>query len=107
MLPFYQDYNVISLIPLANMLEERNFKLGETIIRSGVTPTEFFIIIKGKAKIIKEQILARDAYLMSNESEKQRLIFSKIDYKDCMKKAKEFQEEEGDNIKFEEFDANK
>ncbi len=47
-------------MPLANHLELKSFKLGEIILREGSDPTHFYLINKGRVKIIKEEIIVRD-----------------------------------------------
>lgn len=54
----------LSLIPLANLVEVKKFKLGEIVLREGEYPHSFFIVNAGRVKIIKEEIIVRNTALM-------------------------------------------
>jgi CRP-like cAMP-binding protein len=57
----------LSLIPLANLVEVKKFKLGEIIIREGDDPLRFYIVSAGRLKIIKEELVVRSNFVMGRE----------------------------------------
>ena len=63
------------------MVEVRDYTLGEVILREGSDPKYFYLISSGRVKIVKEEIILRDAKIVgkSDTSEKKKLKFSKID----------------------------
>ena len=74
-----QNYSVVTLIPIANLLEDRKYKLGEAIVSEGDLPKYFYIINQGRVKIVKEQIIVREAKLMEtslDENDKKKFQFS-------------------------------
>jgi len=79
LLPCFNELNSIGLMPLANLIELKTFKLGEIIIREGDPPQEFCIVTKGRGKIIKEEIIVRDAKVIGvhKSQKKKRLKFGK------------------------------
>jgi CRP-like cAMP-binding protein len=54
----------LSLIPLANLVEVRKYKLGEIVLREGENPHSFFIISAGRVKVIKEEVIIRSNFSM-------------------------------------------
>ena len=58
-LPFFDKVEPFSLIPLANNLTSKLYKMGEPIIREGETPSEFCLIAKGSVRIVKEIVTTR------------------------------------------------
>lgn len=64
-------------MPLANLIELKTYKLGEIILREGSDPKHFYLINKGRAKIIKEEIIVRDTHVLGvhKQLKKRRLKF--------------------------------
>lgn len=58
-LPFFEKSEPFSLIPVANNMVSRTYKMGETILKEGETPKEFCIVAQGVVKIVKETIISR------------------------------------------------
>ena len=50
----FKDIEGYNLLPLANVLEERTYKLGEPIINKGDPVNSFFIVAKGKCDLVLE-----------------------------------------------------
>ena len=51
-------------MPLANLLELKTYKLGDIILREGTAPKYFYLVNKGRGKIIKEEIIVRDTQVL-------------------------------------------
>lgn len=49
---FFKNSDQASLIPLANYLTVKKFKMGEVVIKEGDMLEDFFIIAKGRCKVI-------------------------------------------------------
>ena len=64
LLPCFHEYNSLSLMPLANLIDLKTYKLGEIILREGDPALEFSIVTKGRGKIIKEEIIVRDTKVL-------------------------------------------
>jgi CRP-like cAMP-binding protein len=45
---------------IANYLELKRYRLGEIILKKGDPPRYFYILTKGRAKLIQEEIIVRD-----------------------------------------------
>lgn len=58
-IPFFGKLEPFMLIPLANNLTTRVFKMGEIIYKEGGTPEEFCIISQGRVRVVKEVTLTR------------------------------------------------
>ena len=58
-IPFFEKVEPFSLIPLANNLSVKVYKIGEVILKEGETPSEFSIISAGKVKVVKEITASR------------------------------------------------
>jgi len=50
----FEGIEAYNLLPLANVLEEKSFKLGEPLIKKGEEVTSFFIVSKGKCDLVLE-----------------------------------------------------
>lgn len=76
------------LLPLANNLEVRRFKLGEFILREGSAPKGLFIVTKGQLKVGSEQINMRskDIFPMGRLKEKLRNFKFKGNFHDMQDK---------------------
>ncbi|KRX06802.1 Phox homologous domain [Pseudocohnilembus persalinus] len=79
-----EDNDAMSLIPLTTHLEEITYKLGEVVVYEGDEPDYFYLIQKGKFKIIKQQVIERDMEIMSTQDPNlmgpYRLNFGILDY---------------------------
>ena len=75
----YND--LLSLIPLANLVEVKKFKLGEIVLREGQEPNNFFIVSSGRFKIIKEELVVRSNFAMGRDHQfsTKSLSFGMID----------------------------
>lgn len=49
------------LIPLANLMTKEIYKMGTLIIKAGEVPTKFSIVASGRANLIYEEKIYRDA----------------------------------------------
>lgn len=49
---FFKNNDQASLIPLANYLNVKKFKMGEVVIKEGDVLEDFFIIAKGRCKVL-------------------------------------------------------
>lgn len=58
-IPFFEKIEPFTLIPLANNLSTKIYKMGEVIFKEGDTPNEFCIIGQGKVKVVKEITISR------------------------------------------------
>lgn len=56
----FEGIEAYNLLPLANILEEKNYKLGEVIINKGDIVENFFIVAKGKCDLILEYEETKD-----------------------------------------------
>lgn len=67
----------LSLIPLANLVEVKKYKLGEIIVKEGEEPSNFYMVSAGRLKIIKEDIVVRSNLVMGRDRKltKNRLKF--------------------------------
>lgn len=50
----------MNLIPLANVIEVKQYKMGEVILKEGLAPTHFYLVACGRAKAVKEEVVVRD-----------------------------------------------
>jgi hypothetical protein len=69
-------------MPLANIIDLRIFKLGEVVLREGSPASHFYIINKGRVKIIKEEVIVRDTKTLGVHKQLKKRRF-KFGYKDC------------------------
>jgi hypothetical protein len=51
-LPYFCHDPTLGLIPIANIMQKRVFKFGESIIKRGETPTSMFMIAKGMCHLV-------------------------------------------------------
>ncbi|KAL4498514.1 hypothetical protein ABPG72_019632 [Tetrahymena utriculariae] len=81
-LSFFEYMDPVSLIPLANLVEVKKFKLGEILVREGQEPNNLFIVSSGRLKIIKEEIIVRNNFVMGRERKfsNKKLNFGIKDY---------------------------
>lgn len=49
----------MSLIPITTILEERRYNYGELVVKEGEDASHFFIVAKGRFKIIKQLSIVR------------------------------------------------
>lgn len=47
------------LIPLATLLTDKRFSNGDIILKEGTPADKFYLMIKGSASIIKEEVVVR------------------------------------------------
>ena len=82
------------LLPLANNLEVRKYKLGEYILREGQAPKGLFILTKGQLKVGSEQINMRskDIYPMGKLKEGLRNFRFRGNFHDMEDRIKMFEE---------------
>jgi CRP-like cAMP-binding protein len=71
----------LTLLPLANMIEVKKYKLGEIILKEGEEPHSLLIINIGRAKIVREDVTYRDKSVMgrAHKHSTKALNFSKRD----------------------------
>lgn len=70
------------MIPLANLVEVKKYKLGEILLREGEEPKNFFIVSSGRLKIIKEELIVRSNFLMGRDKKFSKDKF-KFGQRDC------------------------
>ena len=51
-LPYFANDPTIGLIPIANMMQKRIFRLGEAVIKRGETPNSMFLIAEGVCHLV-------------------------------------------------------
>lgn len=57
----------LTLIPLANLIEIKKYKLGEILLREGEEPNKFFIVSSGRLKLVKEELIVRSNFCMGRD----------------------------------------
>ncbi|KRX08424.1 Cyclic nucleotide-binding protein [Pseudocohnilembus persalinus] len=84
---FLDYFNSIQLITLAKHIEVQQFNLGDIILKEGSSPKYFYIIAKGRVKIVKDEIFVRNKELLGQGSKvsKKKFNFSLMDYKNVVK----------------------
>ena len=58
-LPFFEKFQQLALIGLANCLTPLKFKMGEVILRVGEIPKHLFIIASGRVSLVSESTMKR------------------------------------------------
>ena len=58
-LPFFEKMEPFSLIPVANNIVTKTYKMGEIILQEGETPKELCIVASGVVKVVKEVTASR------------------------------------------------
>lgn len=93
----------MQLIPIANLMETKVYKLGDIILKEAEPQKYFYLIAKGRyfnllnyharCKVIKEEVVIRDKKKlgMSKTKKKERLNFGITDYKKMYPSGKEKQ----------------
>lgn len=76
--PFFALYNPVSLVPIANLLEKKTFKLGDTILEEEEYPTHMFFLQKGRVKLVKEDFVSRDLRIMKKLDNGTRKMHFKV-----------------------------
>jgi len=56
LIPFFNYEDPAQLVPLANNLGNATFKMGQRIICTGDLVEEFYIVAKGKCKVVHEMV---------------------------------------------------
>eukprot|EP01017_Pseudomicrothorax_dubius_P017296 TRINITY_DN19565_c0_g1_i1.p1 TRINITY_DN19565_c0_g1~~TRINITY_DN19565_c0_g1_i1.p1 ORF type:complete len:687 (+),score=110.64 TRINITY_DN19565_c0_g1_i1:79-2139(+) len=76
-IPFLENSTPFSLIPLANYLVSKFFKLGQMIIQEGVLPSEMLVVATGRVKVVRVSKEVRKKHdkwwqVKANEKRKER-----------------------------------
>lgn len=55
----FSEFSAKDLIPMATLLTEKRYANGEVILKEGDEANSFYIMTKGSATIVKEQLMVR------------------------------------------------
>jgi hypothetical protein len=59
--------NMLPLIPLASHIKIQKFNLGDIVFRENSSPNYFYVIAKGRVKLVKEEMVVRQKKLFTNK----------------------------------------
>lgn len=64
------------LIPLATLLTDKRFGNGDIILREGTPVNKFYLMVKGSATIVKEEVVVR-------KKEQKLSSFAEVPFSHC------------------------